>query len=397
MSSLIRKSQHTAPGVCFSGRWAWSATQMIIEVVMKYIYECLIIFQCWTSSVFFAFRYCEPEAWQSIIDSLLYWKLCTARHSEYLRRIQYNKLYYGSFDFVTLRSGWRNQWMYIVIHINIRILFFYNVDYMSLICPICQQDLTLLHNSYVCENKHSFDRSSEWYVNLLIWNKKVSWDEPMMIQARRNFLEWGWYEPLIALVARSIEASFPKMPLTIFDVWCGEWWYMRRLQDMRNNNEDRWYGLDIAKHAVKLAARKTTGTFIVGNAYALPLADASCDLILSIFSPYDEKELSRCLKPWGIALVVWPWPEHLYKFIELIRDHPHQHIIKSAEEKFTLLQVQEVKQIQIPMSLTSPAIQDLFLMTPYYRQAPKEKQDAILQLEALTLTADFRIEVVKKV
>jgi hypothetical protein len=56
-----------------------------------------------------------------------------------------------------------------------------------------------------------------------------------------------------------------------------------------------------------------------------------------------------------------------------------------------------VKQLQIPLSLTSPAIQDLFLMTPYYRQAPKEKQDAILQLQALELTADFRIEVVKRV
>lgn len=268
---------------------------------------------------------------------------------------------------------------------------------MSLLCPVCKQSLALVQKTYTCEHKHSFDVSSEWYVNLLLWNKTASGDEQAMIQARRNFLEWGWYESLIVLVAACIEAAFPKMPLTIFDVWCGEWWYMRRLQNLRNNDWDSWYGLDIAKYAVKSAAKKTKGTFIVGNAYALPLADASCDVILSIFSPYDEQELHRCLKPWGRALIVWPWPEHLYKFIELIRDNPHQHIIKSAEEKFTLLQVQDVKQLQIPLSLTSPAIQDLFLMTPYYRQAPKEKQDAILQLQALELTADFRIEVVKRV
>jgi 23S rRNA (guanine745-N1)-methyltransferase len=72
---------------------------------------------------------------------------------------------------------------------------------------------------------------------------------------------------------------------------------MRRLQNLRNNDRDDRYGLDIAKYAVKSAAKKTKGTFIVGNAYAIPLADASCDLILSIFSPYDEQELYRCLKP----------------------------------------------------------------------------------------------------
>jgi hypothetical protein len=86
----------------------------------------------------------------------------------------------------------------------------------------------------------------------------------------------------------------------------------------------------------------------------------------------------------------------LYKFIELIRDNPHQHIIKSVEEKWTLLQIQEVIQLQIPLSLSSPTLQDLFLMTPYYRKAPKDKQDAIMGLERLELNADFRMEVVGK-
>ena len=72
---------------------------------------------------------------------------------------------------------------------------------------------------------------------------------------------------------------------------------MRRLQDLRVNDADSRYGLDISKYAVRIAAKKTKGTFIVGNAYTTPLADASCDLILSIFSPYNEQELHRCLKP----------------------------------------------------------------------------------------------------
>lgn len=72
---------------------------------------------------------------------------------------------------------------------------------------------------------------------------------------------------------------------------------MRRLQDLRVNDTDSRCGLDISKYAVRIAAKKTKGIFIVGNAYHIPLADASCDLILSIFSPYNEQELHRCLKP----------------------------------------------------------------------------------------------------
>jgi hypothetical protein len=56
-----------------------------------------------------------------------------------------------------------------------------------------------------------------------------------------------------------------------------------------------------------------------------------------------------------------------------------------------------VKQLQISLSLSSPTLQDLFLMTPYYRKAPKEKQDAIMGLEHLELNADFRIEVMGKI
>jgi 23S rRNA (guanine745-N1)-methyltransferase len=249
----------------------------------------------------------------------------------------------------------------------------------------------------LCANKHCFDVSKEWYSNLLLSNKKSSGDDDRMIQARRNFLEWGRYESLIETIATLIKKWSDRDDLTILDVWCGEWWYMRRLQELRKNSNDTWYGLDIAKYAVKCATKKTQWTFVVGSAYDLPFADASMDLVISVFSPYDENELARVLKPWWIAIVVWPWPAHLWRFIELIRDNPHQHVIKSTDEKYVLLPIKEVKQLQISLSLSSPTLQDLFLMTPYYRKAPKEKQDAIMGLEHLELNADFRIEVMGKI
>ena len=72
---------------------------------------------------------------------------------------------------------------------KIDIVYFYGIEEMSFICPICRQELLLVHNSYMCAYKHNFDRSNEGYVNLLVGNKTTSGDEQGMIQARRNFLE----------------------------------------------------------------------------------------------------------------------------------------------------------------------------------------------------------------
>jgi hypothetical protein len=88
----------------------------------------------------------------------------------------------------------------------------------------------------------------------------------------------------------------------------------------------------------------------------------------------------------------------LYKFIELIRDTPHKHITKTAEEKFSLLSVEHTHELFIDLHLSSQkTINDLFKMTPYYRKAPKTKQEKILALDSLDTQAHVVISVLRKV
>ena len=81
----------------------------------------------------------------------------------------------------------------------------------------------------------------------------------------------------------------------------------------------------------------------------------------------------------------------------MIWDQPHKHVLKKSEEKYTTLQFIESKELFVPLELSSnKTIQNLFKMTPYYRKAPKEKQEKILALEQLSTHADFIIDIVGK-
>ena len=67
-------------------------------------------------------------------------------------------------------------------------------------CPICLTSLLLLNKTYRCENNHCFDQAKEGYVNLLpVQHKhsKAPGDNADMVNARRAFLDKGFYQPLI--------------------------------------------------------------------------------------------------------------------------------------------------------------------------------------------------------
>lgn len=68
-----------------------------------------------------------------------------------------------------------------------------------LTCPVCGKRLKLTKKSYICENNHCFDIAKSGYVNLLLSKhagKTVHGDNKLMLQARRDFLERGYYAPL---------------------------------------------------------------------------------------------------------------------------------------------------------------------------------------------------------
>ncbi|WP_410970101.1 methyltransferase domain-containing protein, partial [Salmonella sp. SAL4458] len=72
------------------------------------------------------------------------------------------------------------------------------------------------------------------------------------------------------------------------------------------------YALDISREAVKRACRRAPQlSWLVACMARLPLADASCELIASVFSPIDWNEAVRILSPGGGVLRLGPASAHL--------------------------------------------------------------------------------------
>lgn len=98
---------------------------------------------------------------------------------------------------------------------------------MSFRCPVCSQELKKEEKIWVCPQGHTFDIAAKGYVNLLMSNSsgaKRHGDDRLMINARRDFLSKGFYEPLREAVYEALSADFPRGG-TLLDAGCGECWY----------------------------------------------------------------------------------------------------------------------------------------------------------------------------
>ena len=166
-------------------------------------------------------------------------------------------------------------------------------------CPFCKFTLHFDgERSYVCENKHNFDLAKQGYLNLFPVNKKKSkspGDSEMMVKSRREFLESGFYDPLMKEIKRVIEEEikFDKRELTILDSGCGEGYYSENALSNLDEIKSNIFGTDISKYAVKHAAgRYKENFYFVSSIYHLPVKTDSLDLILSVFSPNTSLILS---------------------------------------------------------------------------------------------------------
>ena len=78
---------------------------------------------------------------------------------------------------------------------------------MNFICPVCKNELADSGSFYRCKNGHCYDKSKFGYVNLLQSQKssaKRHGDDRVMVRARRDFLDKGYYEPLAKQIAEKL-------------------------------------------------------------------------------------------------------------------------------------------------------------------------------------------------
>ncbi len=263
------------------------------------------------------------------------------------------------------------------------------------ICPVCKNGLTLFEKTYKCPNNHCFDVSKDGYVNLLMSQQssaKRHGDDKLMVRARREFLEKGYYSELRQGLFDAVEKVVEENAI-IVDVGCGEGYYTSEISKCKNSSV---FGIDISKDALKYAAKSIKNSqFAVASAFSLPFEDNSADCLLSVFAPSAYDEFYRVLKPSGKLIKAIPLEDHLWELkCALYKDPYKNKPEKRDEELFNLVSENEIK---YKIKLTNKEdIENLFKMTPYYYKTGREDAQRLLSLECLETTVHFCVEIYEK-
>jgi 23S rRNA (guanine745-N1)-methyltransferase len=267
------------------------------------------------------------------------------------------------------------------------------------VCPVCGEKLEISGKSYACSNRHSFDIAQSGYVNLLLskhMGKTVHGDNKLMVQSRRDFLNKGYYSPLLEAVCEEAVKNF--FGGNFLDAGCGEGYYTSGVRAAFDKSEIAadMYGVDISKVAAEYAAKRDKSiSFAAASVFHLPVESKSCDMLLTMFAPYCGEEYGRVLKKDGIMIMAIPSDDHLWELKKAIYDTPYKNEVKQYElDGFEFVNCHKVI---YDMKLTnSEDIHSLFSMTPYYYKTGKTEQDRLDSLSELTTTAAFEVLTYRK-
>jgi len=307
-------------------------------------------------------------------------------------------------------------------------------------CPLCAEGLTAVDATLRCERGHAFDIAREGYAHLLAPGRaapKLAGDSQQMLRARRAFLERGHYQPLSDAIAAAVtgerrsgaDASGMRAsqasplraptgpsaqpgewsptqqaarqtapPLAILEAGCGEGYYLGRLGAhlrAQPGAAPMLFGMDIAKEAVRLAARRyPQGRFVVADVNVRwPFADASIAVLLDIFAPRNPAEFARVLVPGGLLLVALPAAGHLAELREhvpvlQIEPDKHERVIERLAGGFTL---SSKRSITYALELPGADAALLLQMTPSARHVPPEAFATLAATERVLVTAGFAL------
>ena len=169
----------------------------------------------------------------------------------------------------------------------------------ELTCPVCGGVLHREERSLRCGAGHCYDIARQGYVNLLRSNQSKSkrhGDDKRMVAARTAFLDAGYYAPLRDAVAAAA-AEFAAGDADVLDAGCGEGYYTAQVLHtlQQQGRTPSVCGVDISRDALICAHRRAPELALaVASIAHLPVADASCDLLLNVFAPHDADNLRVC-------------------------------------------------------------------------------------------------------
>ena len=268
-----------------------------------------------------------------------------------------------------------------------------------LTCPICQTPLERNNTIFECSQHHTFDIAKEGYVNLVTRKLSASvGDTKEMLQARRSFLDAGLYRPLSDALNAHVLNALPQVQthhtdgeVTLLDAGCGEGYYLGQLQSFlkkqRMDKDIAFFGLDISKDAIRMAARRYKHTqFVVADLKErLAFADSSIYLLLNIFAPRNVAEFARILVPDGIVIIVIPGANHLRQLRETlpllnIQENKSQHVEEQFAPYFKHL---TTSSISYTLRLTQQEVEQVVMMTPNYWHLSNEIRERLRNMQGL--------------
>lgn len=270
---------------------------------------------------------------------------------------------------------------------------------MDFVCPKCGGVLSLSGcGAKKCPSGHSFDRAKEGYYNLLLSSGGgTHGDNEMMLRARRDFLECGYYQPLADRLTETVLGATPARGC-VLDGGCGEGYYTEQIERALYERDGRseLLAFDISKAAVKMTAKRQRRiNAAVASAYKMPLPNCSVDTVVNVFSPMATDEVRRVLKTDGVFIIVYPGEDHLFALKSEIYDTPY----KNLPESTALPGFVHESTVPVRYTMTfsdNEAIQSLFMMTPYAYRTNAAGRAKISKLDSLECEADFLIDVYRK-
>jgi 23S rRNA (guanine745-N1)-methyltransferase len=274
-------------------------------------------------------------------------------------------------------------------------------------CPVCGKKSEKKDKTYICVNHHSFDIAKQGYTNFLLNNDKKSkepGDTKEMLNARKNFLDKGYYKFILEQVKNTIisditDAQNKSVNLNVIDVGCGEGYYLsgmiNDIDEAVKNTGAHYYGVDISKEGIKLSAlRNENVEWFAANSFNLPFVDNCFDYIISMFSILDVKECSRVLKNNGKIIFVTAQKEHLKELKEII--YP-----VLTEKKYEAENLQGCDIIKSTDHLSKVMIEsnndlwNLLSMTPHFWKAEEKNKQLLNDHESLEITININIKVLR--
>ena len=268
--------------------------------------------------------------------------------------------------------------------------------FQALACPLDGGPLRRHGTSWRCDAGHCFDLAAQGYTNLLPVQQKRSrdpGDSKEMVAARRRYLNAGFYQPIAALVSRTVLANLHAgRAAACLDAGCGEGYYLRELAAAGDGQCLALLGLDISKWAVLAAAKQDKRpNWVVGSNAKLPVLPATLDRVLCMFGFPVYAEFARVLRPGGELLQVDAGPDHLRELREII--YPTLKPERAAEPLSPAgFSVLPAESLRYTVTLGgAEQIGDLLTMTPHLYRASAEGRAKAAALTALSLTVDVRL------